>query len=231
MTKTKKRKMSKSTFAIIIMAVVMVAMLAFGGSYAYFTATATARTGTATTGYVKLNSDETFQFTKTNVMPGDELIAAGAAKLTVDTTDAKGNYVAVQFVITAVEADGTTTIDAATLKTYGLSADSIIAASDTGWKAAGGSYTGMYIWGSAEGTPVAVKPDGGTTKTLTINASAFTLSKDVEDNWTQGSDKSDNKLMGATITFQLKAASIQASNLTDSATILQQLNTLLTSIN
>ena len=216
----------------------MVAMLAFGGSYAYFTATATARTGTATTGYVKLNSDETFQFKKTNVMPGDVLLAAGAATLQVDTTDAKGNYVAVQFVITAVEADGTTTIDAGTLKTYGLSADSIIAASDTGWKAAGGSYTGMYIWGSAEGTPVAVLPDGGTTKTLTVNATAFTLSTTVEDNWDQDDFeeneegyKSENGLMGATITFQLKAASIQASNLSDSATILQQLNTLLTSIN
>ena len=220
------------------MAVVMVAMLAFGGSYAYFTATATASSGTATTGYVHLTSNDAFTFTKTNVMPGDLLLAAGAATLQVDTTDDAGNYVAVQFVITAVKADGTTSIDAGTLKTYGISADSIIAASDTGWKAAGGSYTGMYIWGSAEGTPVAVKPDGGTTKTLTVNTSAFTLSKDVEDNWDQDDFEtaeddytSENGLMGATITFQLKAASIQASNLTDSATILQQLNTLLTSIN
>lgn len=207
------------------MAVVMVAMLAFGGSYAYFTATATARTGTATTGYVKLNSDEAFQFTKTNVMPGDVLLAAGAATLEVDTTDVKGNYVAVKFVITAQDSEGTPIKDVTTL---GLNADSIVAGTGEGWKAAGGTYTGMYIWGSAEGTPVAVLPDGGTTKTLTINASAFTLSTDIEDNWTQGSDKSDHKLMGATITFQLKAASIQASNLTDSATILQQLNTLLT---
>ena len=219
------------------MAVVMVAMLAFGGSYAYFTATATASSGTAKTGYVHLTSNDAFTFTKTNVMPGDELLAAGAATLEVDTTDDAGNYVAVQFVITAVKADGTP-IDAGTLKTYGISADSIIAASDTGWKAAGGSYTGMYIWGSAEGTPVAVLPDGGTTKTLTVNATAFTLSTTVEDNWDQDDFEtaeddytSENGLMGATITFQLKAASIQASNLTDSATILQQLNTLLTSIN
>jgi predicted ribosomally synthesized peptide with SipW-like signal peptide len=40
MTKLKSKKMSKSTFAIIIMAIAMVAMLAFGGTYAYFTATA-----------------------------------------------------------------------------------------------------------------------------------------------------------------------------------------------
>ena len=188
----------------------MVAMLAFGGSYAYFTATATARTGTATTGYVKLNSDETFQFTKTNVMPGDVLLAAGAATLEVDTTDVKGNYVAVKFVITAQDSEGTPIADVTTL---GLNADSIVAGTGEGWKAAGGTYTGMYIWGSAEGTPVAVLPDGGTTKTLTINASAFTLSTDIEDNWTQGSDKSDHKLMGATITITMQAKSIQASNL------------------
>ena len=38
MTKMKSKKMTKSTFAVIIMAVAMVAMLAFGGTYAYFTA-------------------------------------------------------------------------------------------------------------------------------------------------------------------------------------------------
>ena len=38
MTKLKSKKMTKSTFAVIIMAIAMVAMLAFGGTYAYFTA-------------------------------------------------------------------------------------------------------------------------------------------------------------------------------------------------
>ena len=212
----------------------MVAMLAFGGSYAYFTATATASSGTATTGYVHLTSNDAFTFTKTNVMPGDELLAAGAATLEVDTTDEAGNYVAVQFVITAQDSEGSPIENVTTL---GLNADSILAGTGEGWKAAGGSYTGMYIWGSDAGKPVAVLPEGGTTKTLTINASAFTLSTDIEDNWDQDDFeanevgyKSEHKLMGATITFQLKAASIQASNLSDSATILQQLNTLLTSI-
>ncbi len=40
MTKMKSKKMAKSTFAVIIMAIVMVALMAFGGTYAYFTATA-----------------------------------------------------------------------------------------------------------------------------------------------------------------------------------------------
>ena len=47
MTKMKSKKMTKSTFAIIIMAIAMVAMLAFGGTYAYFTATADKAESTA----------------------------------------------------------------------------------------------------------------------------------------------------------------------------------------
>ncbi len=211
MTKTKKRKMSKSTFAIIIMAVVMVAMLAFGGTYAYFTASATARTGTATTGYVKLDSDETFQFTKTNVMPGDQLIAAGAAKLTVYTTDPVGNYVAIKFTITATDSEGEPIADVTTL---GLNADSILANAGEGWYAS--STDNIYIYGSAAGTCVA-KQNGD----ITINAEAFTLSKDIDDNWTQGQTASDNKLMGATITIKMEARSIQASHLTATDAVAQ----------
>ena len=54
MTKMKSKKMTKSTFAIIIMGIVMVAMLAFGGTFAYVTATANNATGTAKTALIKL---------------------------------------------------------------------------------------------------------------------------------------------------------------------------------
>ena len=220
MTKSKK-KMTKSTFVIIIMAVAMVAMLAFGGTFAYFTATATDRSGSAKTGYVKLSSNDAFaKIVKENIMPGDTILAAEAMKLTVDTTDDEGNYVAVKFVITAVKSDGTTSIPTETLNTYGVTADSILADNGNGWYAAGGDGNeGIYIWGSATGTPVAVVPDEGeTTKEITINTEAFTLLTTVEDNWTQGPDgtlnaESDNGLMGATITFTLQAVSIQVANL------------------
>lgn len=194
----------------------MVAMLAFGGTFAYFTATATDRSGSAKTGYVKLSSNDAFAtIVSENIMPGDTILAANAMQLTVDTTDDEGNYVAVKFVITAVESDGTTSIPTQTLTTYGVTADSILADSGNGWYAAGGDGNeGIYIWGSAEGTPVKVTPDSGTTKTLTINTEAFTLLTTVEDNWTQGQDESDNGLMGATITFTLQAVSIQVANLT-----------------
>ena len=219
MTKTKK-KMTKSTFVIIIMAVAMVAMLAFGGTFAYFTATATDRSGSAKTGYVKLSSNDAFAtIVKENIMPGDTILAANAMQLTVDTTDDEGNYVAVKFVITAVKSDNATSIPTETLTSYGVTADSILADSGEGWYAACCDWNvGFYIWGSGTGDPVAFTPDSGTTKTLTINSEAFTLLTTVKDNWTQGPDgtlnaESDNGLMGATITFTLQAVSIQVANL------------------
>ena len=98
MTKLKSKKMTKSTFAVIIMAILMVAMLAFGGTYAYFTATTNADKATLTLGYVKLSDDNALtKITLQNVLPGDTIVTAGAITLDVDTTDIKGNYVAVRF--------------------------------------------------------------------------------------------------------------------------------------
>lgn len=74
MTKMKSKKMTKSTFAVIIMAVAMVAMLAFGGTYAYFTSTAKTSTTTFTTGVVQLkNTTEASTLavaTTTDIVPG-----------------------------------------------------------------------------------------------------------------------------------------------------------------
>ena len=70
MTKMRSKKMTKSTFAIIIMAVVMVALLAFGGTYAYFTASAKDITGTVTFGEVKLNAAGSTFTAQSNVVPG-----------------------------------------------------------------------------------------------------------------------------------------------------------------
>ncbi|MBR2970051.1 MAG: SipW-dependent-type signal peptide-containing protein [Clostridia bacterium] len=54
MTKLKSKKMTKSTLALIIMAVAMVAMLAFGGTYAYFTAQSKSNTANITAGTLTL---------------------------------------------------------------------------------------------------------------------------------------------------------------------------------
>ena len=56
------------------MAIAIVALLAFGGSYAYFTATAKSATGTATTALIKLSSDtETMTAATENALPGEDI--------------------------------------------------------------------------------------------------------------------------------------------------------------
>jgi len=74
MTKMKSKKMTKSTFAVIIMAILMVAMLAFGGTYAYFTAATTGTSDEAKTGRVQLTKNSTFTLIET-VVPGQEILA------------------------------------------------------------------------------------------------------------------------------------------------------------
>lgn len=57
MTKKKTKKMTKSTFAIIIMGIALVALLAFGGTFAYFTSTSSARVSKFTTAVVNLRTN------------------------------------------------------------------------------------------------------------------------------------------------------------------------------
>ena len=96
MTKLKtKKKMNKSTIAIIIMAVVMVAMLAFGGTYAYFTATSATRSSEFHVGKVALTSTGTFtSYTNKNVVPGDKVLEGSVSYINQSTVD---TYVAVVF--------------------------------------------------------------------------------------------------------------------------------------
>ena len=82
MTKMKSKKMTKSTFAIIIMGIVMVAMLAFGGTFAYFTATTTEKSATATTGTVKLSANTMATLNATGIVSGSELIKDGTVQVT-----------------------------------------------------------------------------------------------------------------------------------------------------
>lgn len=193
MTKTKKRKMSKSTFAIIIMAVVMVAMLAFGGTYAYFTASATTKTGEITTGHVKLSANGAeFTSIMDDVLPGDALFGADAT-LTIDTTDDVGNYVAIKFTITG--GDG-----------LSINANSIVAAEGEGWYASG--TKDIYIWGTSATNCVAESA------TVTVPLTRLVIPTNVEDNWDEGTPaNSEHSLMDATITVRMEARSIQASHL------------------
>lgn len=76
---TKSKKMKKSTFAIVIMAILMVAMLAFGGTYAYFTASVTAKNAGFTTGKVMITGESTITATKEKIVPGDKVFEEDTA--------------------------------------------------------------------------------------------------------------------------------------------------------
>lgn len=222
MTKTKKRKMSKSTFAIIIMAVVMVAMLAFGGTYAYFTATATKKTtGEFTTGSIKLesNKEATFVSGLTNVVPGDALTTG---PLTLTTTSAgTDSYIAIRVTIEATD-DNDTELDLT--GTSLESAIGLLATEPTTeytgskWVAGTGNYTNVFVLATTDtdtDTPTAV----ATNQTINITDKALIFK--AKDNWDQttadGSADyiSDSKLMGATLNITIEARSVQSKNWND----------------
>ena len=90
MTKMKSKKMTKSTFAIIIMGIVMVAMLAFGGTFAYFTAKANDVSASAKTAKIMLSTEATtVTFENNNLLPTETTSAE------VDYVDgsSRGTYV------------------------------------------------------------------------------------------------------------------------------------------
>ena len=213
MTKTKKKKMSKSTFAIIIMAIAMVAMLAFGGTYAYFTATATKKTtGEFTTGSIKLeaNDDASFTGSLTNVVPGDEL-STGA--LTLETTSSgTDSYIAIRVTIEATDAlDAPLSLAGTSLASpSGLLSGTPYTGST--WVAGSGSYANVFVL-AATTTPTAV-PTGST-----INITGDKLVFTADDEWIQDNDKegyiSQSKLMGATLSITIEARSVQSDNWND----------------
>ena len=93
MTKMKSKKMNKSTFAVIIMAIVMVAMLAFGGTYAYFSANAVGESvGDINTAQLELlNNGTKLSYTEANqIVPGDYIFGKGKLAGTVEGIPADG---------------------------------------------------------------------------------------------------------------------------------------------
>ena len=97
MTKMKSKKMTKSTFAIIIMGIVMVAMLAFGGTFAYFTASATkAEAKDIKTAYLQVKENTVTKAATTNVVPGDTIVSGATFK----TDSNVATYAVVKFTVT-----------------------------------------------------------------------------------------------------------------------------------
>ena len=188
----------------------MVAMLAFGGTFAYFTATANQAKGTVKTGYIKLSSNDSFKLVTTDVLPGDTIIDS-ALELTPDYTGTEGEYVAIKVTITVKAKDTTKTVSATDL---GIAFPG--ATSGNGWYAVADTE-GMYIYGSSATTPIAM-----TAKTEVF--SNLTLPTSVTDNFQEGSTYSDSNLMEAEITVTIVSYGIQVANL-EASTALTQLKT------
>lgn len=211
MTKLKSKKMTKSTFAVIIMAILMVAMLAFGGTYAWFTATATQiDTEGVVTGKIVLNSSGDFT-SSTVVMPGDSLLdTSNAISLVAGSDiDAEGEYVAVKLTVTigSVYA-GTGADDAETIS------DLITVTPAAGWvkhseaeSNNGKTITYIFVYGTDSALTALKSTDQA--KPL-FTAIDFTAT----DNWTQDAGTSDKGYMGTTLDLVLNARAMQVANRT-----------------
>ena len=187
--------MAKSTFAIIIMGIVMVAMLAFGGTFAYFTATANNKNAKVTTGVIKLTSGEVATVT--------------------------GTVVDKQNVLGKVEIDSTgTTVDSFVFVTLKSSVTKAAGAKETPqWSDLFGeklTVSGESVWtklkdlDNGEGTVYYRYVTSATAdkqefiSALTINCSS---------SWVEGQDQP--KEMGATVVVTISAKAIQAYSFGD----------------
>ena len=83
----------------------MVAMLAFGGTFAYFTATTTEKSGTATTGTVQLGENTMATLVADKVVSGDSLFESGSVQVT-----SKSNVDTWVFITFTAEMDGGTQV-------------------------------------------------------------------------------------------------------------------------
>ena len=194
----------------------MVAMLAFGGTFAYFTATAEKKTtGEFTTGSIKLesNDDATFVASLKNVVPGDAL-TTGALTLT-PTSAGTDSYIAIRVTITATDSSdtpldlsGTSLASAA-----GLLAGTPVAGST--WVPASGTYPNVFVLAVTTPTTAPTAVTTGTPINITDDALTFTA----DDNWDQSKAEegyiSDSKLMGATLSITIEARSVQSKNWND----------------
>ena len=170
----------------------MVAMLAFGGTYAYFTSTAKGLEGTVHTGYVKLTNTATSVVLASNVLPGDSLLT-GDLTYKVETTDELGNYVAIKVELTTGDDDKDTALKLSDL-----------VLSNTTWNSLGG---GIYY----------TKDPVANNASATVTAADLKLPTTVYDNWdsTIQSPAAENGLMDIDITVTITARSIQASNIAE----------------
>ncbi len=164
----------------------MVAMLAFGGTFAYFTATSADKNTTVTLGYVSLTTDSgtTLNITKTIAVPGDKLLENATVTLSNKSTVA--TYIFVSF---STEGDIPDSVITST----------IVGAEGTTLKLVDGETNVYYI-----------DAEAGKDYKGVVNVA---LSTDLDENNHNGQAVGDMHYMGKTLTVKFDARSIQKDGL------------------
>ena len=100
------------------MAIAMVAMLAFGGTYAYFTANAgTAKTASTTLGKIALDADSTVLATTSlvqNVLPSEKVFGEDGTTLTIKDESNRASFIFITVSATVAKAKAEGGYDTAT---------------------------------------------------------------------------------------------------------------------
>lgn len=154
---TKYSKIKKSSFAILALSLILVAVLAFGGTYAFFTDKAVAQGGT-TMGKLNFGASESITIAEQSWVPNQQIGITG-----VDLTYTENNVVAVMKAtveITGKNANTVITVNNSALVTAGWLADTEVKTD--------GKYTQdfyfskAFIGSNAEGTNAPQDLDGVT---------------------------------------------------------------------
>lgn len=208
MTKMKSKKMTKSTFAVIIMAIVLVALVAFGGTYAYFNATTTKKEAEFKTGHVYLTTNLNAQSNPVtiggeNIVPGDAVIS-GAVTVTPDQvgTDV---YMAVKFIIQTKAKDAADSAweDADTTNMFNLLGETGVLSDDWAYVEA----DDVFVYGTGSDALEAVTDLGtdGTATAVNFTDAALEFAADVTS--VEGVDSEG--IMDADVRIFIQAASTQ----------------------
>ena len=219
MTKMKSKKMTKSTFAIIIMAVAMVAMLAFGGTFAYFTATSYTATATTSTGLIQVGiGTDKIEVVKDNALPGETIIDTSITAINTEST--RDSYI---YAIFSVKFNGTEVAGDVAAKVIS------VAQVDQAWATIS---SGVYgIEAAAKTNPDAFTIKVEVNKDLQANMSETMTPGNTEDedpsndNPTFGYDETNNAgnfdVMNQSVVVTIQFKSIQKDSLPEGSTTLE----------
>ncbi len=190
--------MTKSTFAIIIMGIVMVAMLAFGGTFAYFTAKTSEVKGSFTTGKISISDGAVTVAKKELVLPTETVIS----KVSFKNNSDRGAYLFVKVSATygADEKTATTAVPSDVLN---------VTPKGTWTKVEGvAGVEGVYSMQTTDAAPQTGDID--VCDAITFNADVLY----VDGSYNEAGSTTKVDLMGKTVVVKLEAYACQLQNAT-----------------